>query len=104
MPDRVLRQFGFVQVIPMQPIRPIKAVRVENPRKYILKHFVDDLQFVHWGNNMYNIGFSVPDSRCIAVNEYLGWYLERTHPRVSKDSIHAANTDPDSRTNQYDVS
>ena len=90
MPDRVMRQFGYGQTIPTNPIRPLKASRPENPRSYVVKHSVDQTQFEGWCYHICNFkekSIRQDSSNASACAEdYLHWYLQRTHPRVDKDS------------------
>ncbi|KAL2936511.1 Serine/threonine-protein phosphatase 7 long form-like protein [Bienertia sinuspersici] len=83
MPDRVLRQFGYVQTRPMTPIKPNKEHKPENSYS------------VEYGEGMMSF-WDDPSSHCLSVarlgdlalnpwdssSDYMQWFLQRSHPKV----------------------
>ncbi|KAL2903642.1 Serine/threonine-protein phosphatase 7 long form-like protein [Bienertia sinuspersici] len=83
MPDRVLRQFGYVQTRPMTSIKPNKEYKPENSYS------------VEYGEGMMSF-WDDPSSHCLSVarlgdlalnpwdssSDYMQWFLQRSHPKV----------------------
>lgn len=104
MPDRCLRQFGYVQVIPTQVFIPRKVYRGRKTQKYICDHDVMLRSWQEWRHmlvNLSGIGSSKASFPNQVVDGYLPWFRERSHLRVSPpqgDSNDAVDDD-----NQGDV-
>ncbi|EYU45049.1 hypothetical protein MIMGU_mgv1a027055mg [Erythranthe guttata] len=86
MPDRFLRQFGWKQiVIPASPLPP--TAKTKRGRKHITYRVIYDREDENWDvpsvheldYNHYGVD-AVPAFQ--VAEEYMDWYLERTHPRV----------------------
>ncbi|KAI5661936.1 hypothetical protein M9H77_21259 [Catharanthus roseus] len=73
MPDRVVRQFGWVQCISAHPIRPQEHRRPTNNRAFWLE------APSHLTSTWTNIP-TISPSRC--TDDYMPWFLPRTHPRI----------------------
>ncbi|CAI9093057.1 OLC1v1028463C1 [Oldenlandia corymbosa var. corymbosa] len=88
MPERVLRQLGYIQYIPRAPLTPVTQFRGKNARKY----FVDRPSV-----ETSNCWVRFPESECISLNhcmpvssmqvghaavEYLDWYRSHSHPFI----------------------
>ncbi|KAI5659013.1 hypothetical protein M9H77_27806 [Catharanthus roseus] len=84
MPDRVVRQFGWVQCIPTHPIRPLEHRRLANNRVYMVKNvFIYALWLEALSHLLMSTWTNVPAlplSRC--TDDYMPWFLPRTHPRI----------------------
>ncbi|KAI5663539.1 hypothetical protein M9H77_22862 [Catharanthus roseus] len=84
MPDRVVRQFGWVQCIPAHPIRPQKHRMPANNRVYMVKNvFIEALWLEapsHLLTSTWTSIPAIPPSRC--TDDYMPWFLPRTHPRI----------------------
>ena len=84
MPDRVLRQFGYTQSIPTEPIAPIKACRSANIRKYNVLYPSKESNWAAPDGHILSqrqLGErATPPSAC--TDDYMGWYIAHTHPRV----------------------
>ncbi|XP_012836256.1 PREDICTED: serine/threonine-protein phosphatase 7 long form homolog [Erythranthe guttata] len=90
MPDRVLRQFGFVQTIPRGLISSMEPC-TRGPR----------------GGQSYKVTYAAPGGMwnmlddhslrvrrlqkarhpCAVVDDYMKWYTPRTHPRIGKPNV-----------------
>ncbi|KAI5663639.1 hypothetical protein M9H77_22962 [Catharanthus roseus] len=84
MPDRVVRQFGWVQCIPAHPIHPQEHRRPANNRVYMVKNvFIEALWLEapsHLLTSTWTSIPAIPPSRC--TDDYMPWFLPRTHPRI----------------------
>ncbi|KAI5671968.1 hypothetical protein M9H77_12332 [Catharanthus roseus] len=84
MPDRVVRQFGWVQCILAHPIRPLEHRRLANNRVYAVKNvFIEALWLEassHLLTSTWNNVLALPPSRC--TDDYMPWFLPRTHLRI----------------------
>ncbi|KAI5649857.1 hypothetical protein M9H77_35862 [Catharanthus roseus] len=74
MPDRVVRQFGWVQYIPTHPIHPQEHRRPANNRALWLE------APSHLLTSTWTSIPAIPPSRC--TDDYMPWFLPRTHPRI----------------------
>ncbi|KAI5653923.1 hypothetical protein M9H77_31110 [Catharanthus roseus] len=74
MPDRVFRQFGWVQCIPAHPICPQEHRRPAN-NKALLLEAPSHLLTSTWTSIP-----AIPPSRC--TDDYMPWFLPHTHPRI----------------------
>ncbi|KAI5659503.1 hypothetical protein M9H77_28296 [Catharanthus roseus] len=84
MPDRIVRQFGRVQCIPSHPIRSLKHRRPANNKVYMVKNvFIEELWLEAPSHLLMETWTSVPTippSWC--TDDYMPWFLPRTHPRI----------------------
>ncbi|KAI5664070.1 hypothetical protein M9H77_23393 [Catharanthus roseus] len=84
MPDRVVRQFGWVQCISTHPIRPQEHRRPANNRVYMVKNvFIEALWLEapsHLLTSTWTSIPAIPPSRC--TDDYMPWFLPRTHPQI----------------------
>ncbi|KAI5674031.1 hypothetical protein M9H77_14395 [Catharanthus roseus] len=84
MPDRVVRQFGWVQSIPAHPIRPQEHRRPANNRVYMVKNvFIEALWLEAPSHLLTCIWISIPAiPPSWYTDDYMPWFLPRTHPRI----------------------
>ncbi|KAI5652715.1 hypothetical protein M9H77_29902 [Catharanthus roseus] len=84
MPDRVLRQFGFRQCIPVHPIQLGEARRPPNNRMYILRNTFIEVLWLEAPSHLLTETWTrvpaIPASSC--TDDYMDWYLSCTHPRI----------------------
>ncbi|KAL7235053.1 hypothetical protein ACSBR1_018521 [Camellia fascicularis] len=50
--DRVLRQFGRVQIIPLPPLAPVRASRESSAKQYIIAYKYLDTIWKSWENHL----------------------------------------------------
>lgn len=85
MPNRVLRQFGYVQVIPPTPFIPRKVYMGSSRNKYICEHDPMKTNWDTWQQHTMRPGdmgsFRARFTTEVADN-YLSWFTDRTHIRV----------------------
>jgi len=83
-PDRVLRQFGRVQIIPRSPLEPLRATRAAHATKYQVHHKLADQTWEEWEDHLLaERNRSTPVVHpSDAVREYMEWFNTITHPRV----------------------
>ena len=84
MPDRVLRQFGYTQSIPHNPIPPLTVCRSSNIRKYKVKYPRKESNWFAPDGHILSVrqlgARARPPSAC--TPDYMDWYLPLSHPRV----------------------
>lgn len=89
LPDRVLRQFGLVQVIPSNPLALSRDQNIRG-RDDATKRKRDEAEHV-WTDGMWDHPdyFAVPSKKRIrattpaqTVREYAAWFRSFAHPRV----------------------
>lgn len=85
MPTRVLRQFGYVQSIPTNPIQAEwHSSRHPNIRRYLVEYpNHDDLWMtprIHILSQDYTTVRAEPASA--ADDDYMSWYIPRTNPQI----------------------
>ena len=89
MPDRVLRQFGFVQVIPVKVYEPSKCCRGPQNMKYVCVHDNNTRPFETWVHHCLKLS-KLGTYRATYVTEvvhgYMKYYLDRTHLRIMRSS------------------
>ena len=90
MSDRLLRQLGFEQDIPLPPIAPSKCRRGKGAQGYSTEYSQEQMDTFGWGMRERRL-ISIED-RTRAINgwdvtdDYLDWFLPRTHPRLDPRS------------------
>ena len=89
MPDRVARQFGRVQGIPLDPIAPTFAQRPYNLYKKYQLEFADEHD--HWADpdtHLWDIS-QIPraDPGYTVTDDYMAWYMPRSHTCIDPTSI-----------------
>ncbi|XP_012858915.1 PREDICTED: uncharacterized protein LOC105978049 [Erythranthe guttata] len=106
MPDRVLRQFGFRQIKPADPIRPLKGAKRERKlASYKISyepgdrtwniphtHMLSEDYYGHWARPAWE---SSP--------EYLPWYLDHTHVRIHPSTEPVERAEPSAVSFVYDI-
>ncbi|XP_012855473.1 PREDICTED: serine/threonine-protein phosphatase 7 long form homolog [Erythranthe guttata] len=106
MPDRVLRQFGFRQIKPSDPIRPLKGAKMERKlASYKISyepgdqmwniphtHMLSEDYYGHWARPAWE---STP--------EYLPWYLDHTHVRIHPSTEPVERAEPSAVPFVYDI-
>ena len=90
-PQRVLRQFGYVQTIPPAPLAPLRASRGSTAGQYKVSYkFLDQyweswedhvLSQAHRGHRVQHAWECSPD--------YLEWFVRISHPRVQNPDRHS---------------
>ena len=92
MPDRVARQFRRVQQIPRAPIEPLRAWRATKISSYKVDYdaarFAWGAQAVH-SMTLAEMGPPIQEGHDCS-DEYMEWYLPRTHPLVNPPTIEDA--------------
>lgn len=89
MPDRVLRQFGFVQTIPQERIVPYLEVRPETGKGYKVRfHSVEDRwESRHDATSRVSLAGRIPAPDPWTVSaDYMDWFSSRCHPFVLPSS------------------
>ncbi|XP_021754350.1 protein MAIN-LIKE 1-like [Chenopodium quinoa] len=100
MPQRCLRQLGYVQVVPPPPAWPSKAVRSASLKEYV----------VQWPASMIGTWEQFPMVARIWIEQlqrpptgvaamcdqhYMEWYNRHSHPRLIRDVHHGDDADDD---------
>ncbi|KAI8551554.1 hypothetical protein RHMOL_Rhmol06G0195600 [Rhododendron molle] len=60
LPDRVLRQFGMVQLVPGPPLVPLRGSRGGNSHSYTVVYAYTDGQWENWRDHVINADKRVP--------------------------------------------
>ncbi|XP_021741682.1 uncharacterized protein LOC110707909 [Chenopodium quinoa] len=108
MPDRVVRQLGFVQDIPGTIIRPKKAKRPTNLKMYRVE-FPTEMTSVMWTRFVPGSSFSVVPGALTRLGGgaptvgpgYMQWLYRFSHPRISPGGSSAADTLPERTNTDY---
>ena len=108
MPDRVIRQLGFVQTIPRSIIRPEKARRPANLKMYRLE-FPTEMTSLMWTSFVPNSSFSLVlgtytrlDHRApTCAHGYMQWLHRVSHPRISPMGTSARSGLPERTNTDY---
>ncbi|KAI5661966.1 hypothetical protein M9H77_21289 [Catharanthus roseus] len=84
MPDRAVRQFGWVQYIPAHPIHPQEHRRPGNNKVYMVKNVFIEVFWLEAPSHLLTSTWTsipaIPPSRC--TDDYMPWFLPRPHPRI----------------------
>ena len=90
-PQRVLRQWSYVQTIPPSPLAPYRAQRGSTSATYQVAYTFEDQRWESW--NLYVLTEESRGRRCVTlgetVPEYTAWYESISHRFVQN---------PESRT------
>lgn len=102
MPDRVLRQLGYVQLIPSPIARPQRAYRPANSTMYEVEFpgtaCESAWQMFPRGNKLILSEFHRSADPSACTPDYLNWFYRYSHPRVVNQDIGNVVVIPD-RTN-----
>ena len=88
MPDSVLRQFGYVQIIPLRLLHPKTSYRGLENNKYKCKHDENLRAWDSWMNHCFRVGEAGSYRANFStemVEGYLDYYQARTHIRIHRD-------------------
>lgn len=98
-PDRVLRQFGRVQIIPSPPLAPVRASRGSTAKQYIIAYKYLDTIWESWENHLLSeIGRSVLVLHpWDCVPGYLDWFTSISHVQV-QNPTHRSKYNPRTET------
>ncbi|KAI8551551.1 hypothetical protein RHMOL_Rhmol06G0195600 [Rhododendron molle] len=86
LPDRVLRQFGMVQLVPGPPLVPLRGSRGGNSHSYTVVYAYTDGQWENWRDHVINADKRVPIQLGVPWEshpDYLPWFSKVSHLRVS---------------------
>ncbi|KAI5667881.1 hypothetical protein M9H77_17734 [Catharanthus roseus] len=93
---RVVRQFGWVQCISAHPIRPQEHRRLANNMVYMVRNMFTEVFWLEAPSylltSIWTSISAIPPSRC--TNDYMPWFLPRTHPRIQMSSAIARREEP----------
>ena len=92
MSDCVLRQFGYVQVIPSKVLHPIKCFRGPQNKKYVCVHDDNTTPFERWEHHclkLDKLGAFRANYVTEVVQGYMQYYVARTHLKLIKDEASA---------------
>ncbi|KAM7489889.1 hypothetical protein LguiB_027373 [Lonicera macranthoides] len=83
-PDRVLRQFGRVQIIPKKTMKPSNDQRGKKQGQYKVKYNVDNWILESWENHLLaNMSRTEPvKDQWDARANYMGWFTKISHVLV----------------------
>ncbi|KAI8558208.1 hypothetical protein RHMOL_Rhmol04G0072200 [Rhododendron molle] len=77
LPDRVLRQFGMVQLVPGPPLVPLRGSRGGNSHSYSVVYVYTDGQWENWRDHVINADKRVPIQLGVPWEshpDYLPWF------------------------------
>ena len=76
LPDRILKQFGRVQTIPLTPLLPIRATRGLTVNAYHIAYQYFDQVWERWNDHLlFGLNRSTPVRRpSDCVPNYMDWY------------------------------
>ncbi|KAK9139649.1 hypothetical protein Scep_009330 [Stephania cephalantha] len=88
-PERILRQFGYVQSIPDPPYRPLEAHRCPSANKYSVKYGFQQDNWERWRNHLLapEVRGEKAEFEFLATPDYLPWFLKVSHPLISNPSF-----------------
>ncbi|KAL7246747.1 hypothetical protein ACSBR2_001790 [Camellia fascicularis] len=98
-PDRVLRQFGRVQIIPSPLLAPIRASRGSTAKQYIIAYKYLDMIWESWENHLLS---EIARSVLVlhpwdCVPGYLDWFTSISHVQV-QNPTHRSKYNPRTET------
>ncbi|XP_021729775.1 uncharacterized protein LOC110696730 [Chenopodium quinoa] len=98
MPQRFLRQLGFVQVVPPPPAWPSKTVRSASSKEYVVQW--PDSMIATWEQfpmvaRLWTAELQRPPTRVppMCDQHYMEWYNRYSHPRLIRDLDHGDDAD-----------
>ncbi len=107
MPERVIRQLGYVQYIPRAPLTPVTQFRGKNAHKYFVERPIAETC---------NCWVRFPESECISLNhcvpvsstevgqavvDYPDWYKSHSHPFLLPESVPSTSRIPGKNCTTY---
>ncbi|CAI9099219.1 OLC1v1036004C1 [Oldenlandia corymbosa var. corymbosa] len=107
MPERVIRQLGYVQYIPRAPLTPVTQFCGKNAHKYLVDRPIAEI---------YNCWVRFSDSECINLShcvpvsstevgqvavDYLDWYRSHSHPFLLPESVPSTSRIPGKNCTTY---
>ncbi|XP_021761025.1 uncharacterized protein LOC110725871 [Chenopodium quinoa] len=106
MPQRCLRQLGFVQVVPPPPAWPSKAVRSASSKEYVVQwpaNMISMWEQFPMVARLWTAELQRPPSGVTAMcdQHYMEWYIRHSHPRLIKDIDDADDDDVPPATASY---
>ncbi|KAF7143626.1 hypothetical protein RHSIM_Rhsim05G0087700 [Rhododendron simsii] len=96
LPDRVLRQFGMVQLVPGPPLVPLRGSRGANSHSYSVVYAYTDGQWENWRDHVMNADKRVAIQHGVPWEshpDYLPWFLTVSHFRVSPRPVEVPYTE-----------
>lgn len=102
MPNRVLHQLGYIQVIPLPMWRPDRAYRLANSNVYCVEFSIATCEF-SWARfprtlKLNLAEFNRSEDPSVCAPDYLSWFYRHSHPRIMNQDIRNFAIIPD-RTN-----
>lgn len=94
MPDLVMRQFGYVQIIPLRLFTPKSYYRGPENNKYRCNHDENLRSWHSWEHHCLrigNIGAYRANFTTEVVDGYLQYYISRSHIRIQRDDSDAVD-------------
>jgi hypothetical protein len=90
MPERVTRQYGFIQQIPRNPIQPLRVKRDMNPKSYILAYHLVDCNWASRYDHIQAHILNLPHAShgWDVANDYMEWFETCLHIKL----LQASNT------------
>ncbi|XP_065859897.1 uncharacterized protein [Euphorbia lathyris] len=89
MPDRCLRQLGYIQIVPMHAFRGTKVVRPWNSSRYRLEHPVvvadDCWSFFPAASTFMLMIYTLAQIPSACDETYMEWYTRYSHPHIMPD-------------------
>lgn len=89
MPDRVLRQFGYIQTIPRPVIRPTRAARPVSARQYVVRYQRQESFWEQFTSHLLSAAAlgsrAMPAWRC--ADDYMSWFERISHLRVANPNL-----------------
>ena len=93
-PDRVLRQFGRVQSIPLAPLSPMRAVRGSTANQYRVVYQYLDQMWERWQNHVLrDRGLPVTTTMPDCDRGYMEWYRRISHPIIQNPEFRVAGAE-----------
>ncbi|KAF7143368.1 hypothetical protein RHSIM_Rhsim05G0112400 [Rhododendron simsii] len=87
LPDRVLRQFGLVQLVPGPPLAPLRGTRGSTSATYSVVYEYTDGLWQNWLDHMLHEDKRVPVTLGIpweSHQDYLPWFKRVSHLKVAR--------------------